>query len=194
MFVQSFEPIADPLSRILILGTMPGRTSISRGQYYAHPRNAFWSITGTILGFDPAAPYEIRVAGLLKAGVALWDVLKSCDRQGSLDSRIDPSTEVPNDLPAFLEYHPHVRRICFNGAGAEALFSKHFKASPPRCPGLEYVRLPSTSPANASMSKASKMIAWLAIKDVPEPGSSVRVTAVPELSRIYRWRRNRPNP
>ncbi len=157
------------MSRVLILGTMPGLESISRGRYYAHPRNAFWEITGAILGFDPDASYETRTAGMLKAGVALWDVLKSCERVGSLDSGIDPSTEVPNDLPAFLESHPDVKRVFFNGAGAEALFWKHFRNHPVRSAGLEYTRLPSTSPANASVSKAFKMAAWLAIKECLEP-------------------------
>ena len=85
-------------------------------QYYAHPRNQFWPIVG-ILGFDPAAAYETRIASLRAAEVALWDVLKSCIRAASLDSAIVPSSVVPNDFAEFLAAHPRIGRICFNGGG-----------------------------------------------------------------------------
>ncbi|PRC53952.1 DNA-deoxyinosine glycosylase, partial [Mycobacterium sp. ITM-2017-0098] len=75
---------------MLILGNMPGVRSLDEQQYYAHPRNAFWRITGEPLGFDPAAPYPERVAALTGAGVAAWDVLKHCRRIGSLDASVQP--------------------------------------------------------------------------------------------------------
>ena len=162
------------MSRVLILGTMPGRASLLERRYYAHPRNSFWTVTGRILGFDPAGPYERRVEGLLSAGVALWDVLKSCEREGSLDSDIDVSTEVPNDLAAFLEAHPGIRRVCFNGARADALFFKHVRPGLRRLPEPRYIRLPSTSPANASVSPEAKMLAWRAVHPDAASGAGFR--------------------
>jgi TDG/mug DNA glycosylase family protein len=160
--VQSFPPIESATSHVLILGTMPGVASLRARQYYAHPQNAFWRIAGALLGFDPKSPYEVRVAHLRAAGIAVWDVLKSCTRAGSLDSDILHSTAVPNDLPGFLRAHPQIRRICFNGAKAEALYARYVR---PRLAGstdIQYLRLPSTSPANASVSWPAKLQAWQA--------------------------------
>ncbi|MGH6920914.1 MAG: DNA-deoxyinosine glycosylase [Geminicoccaceae bacterium] len=162
-YVHSFPPIESAISRVLILGTMPGMVSLRERQYYAHPQNAFWRIAGTILGFDPASPYEVRVALMRAAGIAVWDVLKSCTRQGSLDSDIVHSTAVPNDLPAFLCEHPQIRRICFNGAKAEALYARHVRPRLAASPDVQYMRLPSTSPANASVPWSEKLQAWRAI-------------------------------
>jgi double-stranded uracil-DNA glycosylase len=161
-YVQSFPPIESATSRVLILGTMPGRVSLRERQYYAHPQNAFWRIAGTILGFDPASPYEVRVATIRAAGVAVWDVLKSCTRQGSLDSDIVHASAVPNDLPAFLGTHPQIRRICFNGAKAQVLYARHVVPRLATSPEVHYVRLPSTSPANASLRWSEKLQAWQA--------------------------------
>jgi TDG/mug DNA glycosylase family protein len=161
-YVQSFPPIASSSARLLILGTMPGIASLRAGQYYAHPQNAFWRIAGAIVGFDPSSPYEIRVARMRAAGIAIWDVLKSCTRQSSLDSDIVHATAVPNDLPAFLAEHPQIRRVCFNGAKAEALFARHVRSLLAADPDVHYVRLPSTSPANASVPWPAKLQAWQA--------------------------------
>jgi hypoxanthine-DNA glycosylase len=160
-YVQSFPPIASEHARVLILGTMPGRVSLREQQYYAHPQNQFWRITGTILGFDPAAPYPERVAFMRAAGVAVWDVLKFCTRTSSLDSDIVPSSAVPNNLPAFLARHPQIHRIRFNGAKAEALYARHVRPRLEYDP-FHYLRLPSTSPAHASLSLATKLEAWRA--------------------------------
>jgi double-stranded uracil-DNA glycosylase len=162
-YVQSFPPIESAASRVLILGTMPGRVSLRERQYYAHPQNAFWRIAGTILGFDPASPYEARIAMMRAAKIAIWDVLKSCTRQSSLDSDIVHASAVPNDLPAFLGEHPQIRRICFNGAKAKALFARHVLPRLAPSPEVHYVRLPSTSPANASLRWSEKLQAWQAI-------------------------------
>ena len=118
---------------------------------------------GGLLGFDPASPYDARVAAVESAGIAIWDVLKSCVRASSLDSAIEASSVVPNDFAAFLAAHPQIQRICFNGAKAEALYVRH---APPRLaanPDVQHLRLPSTSPANASLPLAEKMRAWQAI-------------------------------
>ena len=162
MYVQSFPPIESSIARVLILGTMPGKASLQAGQYYAHPQNAFWRIAATTLGFDAASPYEVRVALMRAAGIAIWDVLKSCTRQSSLDSDIVHATAVPNDLPAFLGEHPQIRRICFNGAKAEALYARHARPFLLGGQDIHYVRLPSTSPANASVSWPAKLQAWQA--------------------------------
>lgn len=162
MDVQSFPPIESAVARVLVLGTMPGLASLRAGQYYAHPQNAFWRIAGTIVGFDPASPYEVRVARMRAAGIAVWDVLKSCTRHRSLDSDIVPATAVPNDLPAFFGAHPQIRRVCFNGAKAEALYARHVRPRLGPAPDLRYVRLPSTSPANASVPWPHKLEAWQA--------------------------------
>jgi double-stranded uracil-DNA glycosylase len=161
--IHSFPPIASPLSRVLILGTMPGKASLRARQYYAHPQNAFWRIIGEILGFDPASPYDIRVASVQSAGVAIWDVLKSCIRASSLDSAIEAASAVPNDFAGFLAEHPQIQRICFNGAKAEALYMKHVRPSVPTDIPVQYLRLPSTSPANASLPSSEKLRAWRAI-------------------------------
>jgi double-stranded uracil-DNA glycosylase len=161
--IESFPPITSTTARVLILGTMPGRVSLRERQYYAHPQNAFWRIIGAILGFDPALPYHERVASVQSAGIAIWDVLKACVRAGSLDSAIDAASVVPNDVAAFLAQHPQVRRICFNGATAQALYMKHVRPRLGSDPEVQYLRLPSTSPANASWSFADKARAWQAI-------------------------------
>ena len=151
------------MPRVLILGTMPGKVSLRERQYYAHPQNGFWRIIGGILGFDPASPYDARVAAVQSAGIAVWDVLKSCIRESSLDSAIDASSVVPNDFAAFLAEHPQIRRICFNGARAEALYMKHVRPRLAADPDARYLRLPSTSPANASLALSEKARAWQAI-------------------------------
>lgn len=157
--VESFPPIALPDARLLILGSMPGVASLHAGQYYAHPQNRFWKILGEILGFDPASPYPQRVASLQEAGIALWDVLASCHRPGSLDADIHAASAVANDLPGFLTSHPGIKRICFNGATAESLFRRHVS---PRLGDrkIETLRLPSSSPANASIPPQQKLAAW----------------------------------
>jgi TDG/mug DNA glycosylase family protein len=161
--VYSFPPITSESARVLILGTMPGKVSLRERQYYAHPQNAFWRIVGGILGFDPAMPYEARVDAVQAAGIAVWDVLKSCIRPSSLDSAIDAASAVSNDFATFFAEHPHIQRICFNGATAEALFTKRVRPRLAPQPDIQHIRLPSTSPANASVALSEKIRAWQAI-------------------------------
>ncbi|MBI5504477.1 MAG: DNA-deoxyinosine glycosylase [Deltaproteobacteria bacterium] len=147
-------------ARVLILGTMPGRASLHARQYYAHPRNAFWPIFAELLGFEAGSEYAVRTSSLSAAGIALWDVLRSCQRGTSLDSDIDHATIVPNDFTTFLAAHPRVRRIYFNGGNAERLYLKYVKPALVDLPEIETVRLPSTSPAYAGMPFAKKLCAW----------------------------------
>ena len=156
--VTSFAALSRPFAKLLILGSMPGVASLTAQQYYAHPRNAFWPIMARVAGFDAAAPYDVRVAALTRAGVALWDVLQSCVRPGSLDSAIQAGTRVPNDFAAFFAAHPGIRLVCFNGAEAQQSFARYVLPGLPAA-GLRYVRLPSTSPAHA-MAFDRKLAAW----------------------------------
>lgn len=158
---RGFPPIAAPGARILILGSMPGRASLAAGQYYAHPRNAFWPIMGALLGFDPALHYPERAARLAAAGIALWDVLHACTRPGSLDTAIDRDSAEPNDFAAFLAAQPGIHHVFFNGAAAAALFRRHDHLPP----GAVSTRLPSTSPAHAGRNFAEKLAAWEAVAD-----------------------------
>jgi hypoxanthine-DNA glycosylase len=158
--IHSFPPVAAPDSHTLILGSMPGVLSLRHQQYYAHPRNAFWMIMAELLAFNPQEPYEQRVAALRNAGIALWDVLQSCQREGSLDADIDKDSIVPNDFAMFFAAHPHVRRVFFNGTTAETIFRSRVLANLHNREHLQLTRLPSTSPAHAGLSMREKLIVW----------------------------------
>ena len=159
MLVDSFAPLYRNDARLLILGSMPGVASLGAAEYYAHPRNLFWHFMGEALAFDPALPYAQRVLALHEGGVAVWDVLARCRRPGSLDSAIDPLSVEANDIAALLRACPGIRRICFNGTAAESLFRRHIVLPEPM---PELLRLPSSSPANAGMSRGVKRTLWLA--------------------------------
>lgn len=157
--VSSFPPIATPGARLLILGSMPGLASLRAQRYYAHAHNQFWPIMASLLGFDVLSPYEDRCARLAAAGIAVWDVLQSCERPGSLDADIDAASATPNDFARFLAAQPQIRHIFFNGGAAETLFRRHVLPTLPFA-GIQYRRLPSTSPAHASLRPAAKQDAW----------------------------------
>jgi len=164
--IQCFPPIESPAASILILGSMPGKESLWAGQYYAHQRNAFWPIMGELVGAAPVLPYEQRIKKLKFAGIALWDVLASCTRHSSMDADIEADSICPNDFASFFLKHPQVTHIFFNGTMAEQCFHKHVQ--PLLEPLLEnrpllYQRLPSTSPANASIRYEQKLKAWKVI-------------------------------
>lgn len=160
--VHSFDPIAAPDAKILILGSMPGRASLAAGQYYAHAQNAFWRIMAELLGFDATAPYAVRVQALESSGIALWDVLLSCEREGSLDADIVRKTLLANDFAKFFRGHPKITRIFFNGSTAETCFKRHASHLINGF-DLRLARLPSTSPANAAIPFLQKLEAWRAI-------------------------------
>jgi hypoxanthine-DNA glycosylase len=160
--VRSFDPIADKNAEILVLGSMPGRASLAAGQYYAHSQNAFWRITAELLQFDAGAPYKARVQALKSARIAVWDVLQSCVRQGSLDAMIENNTEIANDFQKFFRAHRKITQVFFNGTKAEASFQRHVSREIDAVP-IQFARLPSTSPANASAPYARKLKAWRAI-------------------------------
>lgn len=162
--VYGFPPIARWDARVLVLGTMPSVASLAEQQYYGHPRNAFWRIMGRLFGAARELPYEERKRILCARGVAVWDVLKECHREGSLDSAIEVESESPNDFPAFFRAHRQVRAVFFNGHKAESLYRRHVL---PMLAGLDvelrYERLPSTSPAHAGRDFEEKLAAWRAV-------------------------------
>lgn len=163
---QSFPPVIAAGAYLLVLGSMPGVASLKASEYYAHPRNAFWRIMGDLFGAAPSLPYGERLQRLQGAGIALWDVIASCERLGSLDSEIVTGSVEVNDFAAFFATYPSIRRVFFNGAAAESYFRRHVRpALPDSVARLELHRLPSTSPAHAARNYAQKLAAWSVLRD-----------------------------
>ncbi len=158
---SSFNYIANPNAKILILGSMPGDISIAAAEYYAHPRNLFWDFMQELLDISRDLPYEKRLELLQEKGVALWDVLGFCHREGSLDSSISIQTEQANAIPELLDSCPNIRAIFFNGQKSHASFKRHIlKTQPEIAEKYKLIVLPSTSPANASMKAGDKLERW----------------------------------
>jgi TDG/mug DNA glycosylase family protein len=160
--VHSFPPLSRADARLLILGSMPGRRSLQEQQYYAHPRNAFWTITGALFGFRATDSYQQRTTALLRSRVALWDVMASCVRPSSLDSDIVESSVEFNDFDAFLARHPQVGTIACNGLKAGNSFRKRVFPGLQAHSGIQLIQLPSTSPAHARLSVEDKLQQWSA--------------------------------
>lgn len=160
----AFPPSIDAETRLLILGSLPGDASIRQGEYYAHPGNGFWALLGGVLGEDlRGQPYAARLARLRARGIGLWDVIESADRDGSLDSRIRSATV--RDLAALAARLPSLAAIAFNGRTA----ALHGRRQLGDCSNLVLIDLPSTSGAYASLSRADKQRAWMAIADHIHP-------------------------
>ena len=157
--VGSFPPLIDTNCTVLVLGSMPGIASLDATQYYTHPRNAFWPIMATIFGFDRDAPYEERCAALLRSGVALWDVLRECERKGSLDSAIVDATSEVNDFEGLFSRYTNIRTVLFNGAKSADTCKRRVQTLV-ETDTRTFVRVPSTSPAHASVSLAAKLERW----------------------------------
>jgi TDG/mug DNA glycosylase family protein len=149
-------PLVADNTRLLILGSFPGTASLAAQQYYGHPQNQFWRILAAIFGASAedicASSYEKRSAWMLSQGVGLWDVYASCERVGSLDAKIR-NAEV-NDFAGLRLRCPALQAVAHNGAESFRHTDRldHL--------GLPTVRLPSTSPANASWSFERKLAAW----------------------------------
>lgn len=154
---------------MVILGSFPSAQSLATGQYYANPRNAFWSIAGELFGFEPDVPYDSRLAALQSHGVALWDVLHSCRRIGSADSAIEPKSLVVNNFGGLFAEYPGITKVYFNGVKAAELF-RRLAAAPDQ---IECRRLPSTSPAHV-MQPGAKLAAWAPIASAAQPGDAGR--------------------
>lgn len=157
--VIGLAPIADENSRILILGTMPGVESLRLQAYYGNTRNLFWKLMAEVTGKKVPEEYDEKKRFLHKNKIALWDICQACFRDGSLDSNI--SEETPNDIKSFVEDHPEIQAIAFNGQLSAKLFGKHIGG----IPGLRVVTLPSSSPANASVTWKMKVSIWEKLKE-----------------------------
>ncbi|GAA0609326.1 DNA-deoxyinosine glycosylase [Brevundimonas kwangchunensis] len=152
---RAFDPVVDARTRLLILGSLPGDASLDAGQYYAHPRNAFWRLVGEAVGRDLAVlPYPERIEALKAARVGLWDVIAGAERRGSLDADIRNAETA--DLKRLVEGLPELRAVAFNGATATKIGRKSLTG----VDGLTLIDLPSSSPAHAARSYADKAAAW----------------------------------
>ncbi|MEW5826671.1 MAG: DNA-deoxyinosine glycosylase [Candidatus Bipolaricaulota bacterium] len=159
--MRSFAPVVGRAPRVLVLGSIPSVASLAAGEYYAHRQNAFWKILSDLDVVPADLPYSRRIAGLRRARIALWDVLASCERRGSLDAAIVAESEVPNDIAGLIAGHPSLGAVLFNGTKAEETFRRRVL---PLLDGaasrrLVFLRLPSTSPARA-IPYAEKLTAW----------------------------------
>lgn len=152
---RCFPPVVNADTRVLILGSLPGEASLAAGQYYAHPRNQFWPLLGSLLQLDlPGLPYAQRLDCLLQHGIGLWDVIAEARRRGSLDTAIRDSQH--NDLQQLLASLPKLLLVAFNGktAGKQAPLVAGY--------GVTTLILPSSSPA-FTLPFADKQAAWQAL-------------------------------
>lgn len=159
-------PVLGEAPSRLILGSMPSVASLEKQQYYGHPRNAFWPLLAQLLGFEVHADYAQNIIELKQRGIAVWDVIGECEREGSLDSAIVKGSERINEIPQLLKKYPGIQSIGLNGGLAAKLFKRHcqplLEAQSP-----EVFALPSTSPANAGMSFEQKCAAWAPVFSRP---------------------------
>ena len=153
-----FPPVIRQDTRLLVLGSLPGRASLAAGRYYAHPRNLFWRLIGGAIGRElEPLDYESRLAALLDAGVGLWDTVASAERPGSLDA--DIRLHAASDLAALAATLPELRAVAFNGGTAARIGRKELGEAA----GLTLIDLPSSSPAYASLPFERKLAAWRAL-------------------------------
>ena len=181
--LEGFAPIGSREPRILILGSFPSVRSLERGEYYGHERNHFWPILASLLGFDPGLGYAERVSRLDRAGIAVWDIIAACEREGSLDQ--DIRAESLNPIGEYIEARPQLERVGLNGGKAASSFLAHIAlglgrrelafgrrvewALPAAAAGIPartiiVCRLPSTSPVPTRDYRcaADKLPAWAA--------------------------------
>ena len=154
---RNFGPVWDPSSRILILGSFPSVKSREAAFFYGHPQNRFWRVIAEIFGEDIPCSVDEKRKLLLRNHIALWDVIASCEIDGSSDSSI--KNAVPNDIGLILNAAP-IRRIYVNGKTAARYCQKHLAAGT----DIDFVCLPSTSPANAAWSLDRLIEVWSVIK------------------------------
>ncbi|THB78358.1 MAG: DNA-deoxyinosine glycosylase [Desulfobulbaceae bacterium] len=153
-------PISTPAAKVLILGSIPGQKSLEEQCYYAHPRNGFWPIMAQLLGGNPRE-YREMVTVMQTNRVGIWDVIKSCERSGSLDSAIDNNSIKVNNFDKFFRDHPFLKAVFFNGRKAEQEYFRFVEQTIfQKVEKLHYQRLPSTSPAMATMGLAEKVEHW----------------------------------
>ena len=147
--IHPFKPIVFKDTAILILGSFPSIRSFEKNFYYAHPRNQFWKILESVTSY-PVNNRDQKIWLLKECKFGLWDMIKSCQRDNSLDSSLED--EEVNDLASFLEEHPSIEKLAFTGKKSEALFKTHFAHL-----DIETVYLPSPSAAYAKMTMEDKV-------------------------------------
>ena len=158
MVLHSIAPVYDSSSKILILGSFPSVASREVGFFYGHAQNRFWRVISALLGTEPPNTVEDKIGLLISHGIALWDVIASCEIVGSSDSTIKDA--VPNDLSVILS-SANIRAIFVNGKTALKYYDKYMKNKY----GREAACLPSTSPANAAFSLPRLISEWSVIKN-----------------------------
>ena len=156
MVLHSINPVYDENSNILILGSFPSVKSREYGFFYGHPQNRFWKVIASVFSEDVPETIEYKKAMLLRNNVAVWDVIASCDIEGSADSTI--RNVVPNDIRPILE-KADIEQIYVNGRKAEELYKKYIEKNIDR----HAICLPSTSPANAAWKLERLIEAWSVI-------------------------------
>lgn len=139
---------------VLILGSFPGQKSLEVGEYYANPNNKFWGLMEAIVDVPQDLKYSDRIEGLKANGIALWDVIETCEREGSLDGKIRNAQA--NDIASLLKQFPTIKRIVFNGRKARKVFDKTVSSLPA---DIVLADAPSTSPARA-MKTEDRIAAW----------------------------------
>lgn len=151
--LHGLPPVIGRQTRLVVLGSFPSVASLQAQQYYAHPRNQFWPLLSALWGIDLVAmPYRRRLAEVKRRGLGIWDIYASCRREGSLDSAI--ADRVPNDLAGLRRRAPRLQAVAHNGGESARAMAVT------RALGVRVLRLPSTSPANASWSFERKLAAW----------------------------------
>ena len=158
MQIHPFPPLYDENSKILILGSFPSVKSREQMFFYGHPQNRFWRVLGAVFSCDAPVTTEEKREFLIKRNIALWDVIASCDIEGSSDSSI--KNVKANDLSQILS-RADIRKIFVNGKCAQKYYNKYTRAAT----GLEAICLPSTSPANAAWSVDRLCDEWRAVLD-----------------------------
>ena len=154
MIIHPIPPLYDANSQILILGSFPSVKSREAQFFYGHPQNRFWRVVSAVYGAECPVTISEKKSFLSENHIAAWDVIQSCDIEGSADSTIKNVT--PNDLNVILNNAP-IKRIFVNGGTAYKYFKKYNES-------LDAVRLPSTSPANAAYSLERLISQWRVIK------------------------------
>ena len=162
--LKAFPPIVSTTAKVLILGSMPSAASLRANRYYAHPRNHFWVIMDTLFSDNKNLSYAERCQILIANGIALWDVIAGCKRVGSLDSNIEETSIRINNFNTFFRLHKTVHNVFFNGTKAEQVYGRYVLPTLSTTLNLNYTRLPSTSPANATWTLARKLKAWQIVK------------------------------
>lgn len=155
--LQSFKPLTDSNSKILILGTMPGPMALEKQEYYGFTGNHFWKILFKLFGVEKPLSYPEKIQLLKNEGIALWDVFKACQREGSLDSAIRCADY--NDIPGLIKKYPNIKAVFTDSKIAEKVYRQKFLP----LIKLPFLNLPSPSPANATISLEGKIEAWRVI-------------------------------